>query len=540
MNQNTIIIFLALVLLGLYFSKSSSGILNLTGDEVPTNMMSQSSVPIYQTTQSVQPTEPQSVPADTFSHSNMNPYFGSKLTQPMKRSVNLSNYTGSVDDRHSTKMEVENDFKNTIIDQGQTNSQLTREYYNVSNYMQSELPFRQELVGKGMGVGSNVASSGGFHQDVRIIPPQWGCTNTNRDEFDQMNQFAQTQGTSNRMNYRNELTNTNRQHGVRDVLPTKTAINSSRLREDDKELLNDNFVSENCHIGIPFSSVKTNNWETPIQELKTQNRGDYEDCNFVGQPSVGTGGAIQKTDNIQYQNNRDSTACDSAFSEINITGATKTPNGLKVDQNKRIQLSQFDSANIKGGVEAHLTNNQSEPQSTNRETYSTHIVHNNVSNQIQDASQNLNNHYELCPPVTQRDQINISVDSDNRTATGPANSIQKAHQLNYNEILSDMDVYHKREQTAINQQQPGPQNINNRQERIEELLGTNTLSVQKSDQYTSYNRVNLENIVPARSLDPPKPTYNVNRLEIENERVVSDAVSNKKVLSSNKLHNPII
>lgn len=547
MNSNSIIVFLGLILIGLYLSRYYKGYYNqfITTNIPETNSNTDefelepqpSNLELYDTTPKFIVAEDQML-----KHSNMNPHFGSKITQPMEKSVNLRNYTGGIDDSvYIKKTEKHNDItSDTIINEGQVDSGITREYYNTSKFLNSEKPFESELVGKGMGIDPDVPSSGGFHQDVRIIPPHWKCTNTNRDTYNSMNVVSTTSNTDKRVEYDNKLSNEKRSFMTRDVLQTSSTVTSHRLQENDNELLTKSLSSPNKRVGIISSNgVGTDNmWGTSVSLIKKQSRNDYENCNISGQPNLENSGNVVHSDNIQYKNNRDTTACDSAVFEKNIKGYGKIPTNVNNMTSRHMEL-QTDITNISGKNAPTLENVGDTLVQTNRETYTSDNNHKNIS-AIISSSNELEKHYELCPPITQRDKTNISNDCDNFKFSGPANSNDSAPMLNYNDILKDIDLISKRESTAINQQ-PGPQNINKREDDINKVIGLGTSSeILKSDQYTTISRLNLDNTHKEHPVNIAKQEYNVNRLEVENDRIVSDAISNKHVLSNNELHNPII
>ena len=308
MNHNAIIVFLALVLLGLYLSKkSASAIMGNSNDlNAQTNYADRQTIGNNPDAQKV--LNNQIDYAISLGHNNLNPYFGSNVTQPIERSVNLSNYTGANDINTVRKKEVENNNigKDTILSKGQVDTQLTREYYNTSVFMQSERPFEQIQVGKGLGVNPDVPSSGGFHQDSRIIPPQWSCTNTNRDTFKQMQLTPNTSNTVDRTLYENDLSNDNRQFMSREVLPTKSTINSHTLHNNDQALINRGFVQESSRAGIVSAGNNGAEWSTPISVVqehnKSQNRQSYERCDIIGNPAAQNAGNVILPDNIQYAN----------------------------------------------------------------------------------------------------------------------------------------------------------------------------------------------------------------------------------------------
>lgn len=116
-------------------------------------------------------------------HSNMVPYFGSTVKQNVNDSsfsqLVLENYTGNY--RHSrrdNKVEVEYLFDPTPNSQNvygsstemTTNRDQSRFFPSATGKKHNELPFEQIHVGKGVANGYTARPSGGFHQDVRILP----------------------------------------------------------------------------------------------------------------------------------------------------------------------------------------------------------------------------------------------------------------------------------------------------------------------------------------------------------------------------------
>tara|TARA_A100001015_G_scaffold290745_1_gene364112 strand:- start:3067 stop:4722 length:1656 start_codon:yes stop_codon:yes gene_type:complete len=551
MNHNAIIVFLALMLLGLYLSKNSASTIMSTSNlpinvdqQTLTNAQNAQNAQNALNTQNAQ--NNQIDYANTPEHNNMNPYFGSNVTQPIERSVNLSNYTGGSDINTVKKQEVENCNigKDTILSKGQVDTELTREYYNTSVFMQSERPFEQIQVGKGLGVNPDVPSSGGFHQDSRIIPPQWSCTNTNRDTFKQMQLTPNTSNTVDRTLYENDLSNNNRQFMTREVLPTKSTINSHTLHNNDQNLINRGFVQESSRAGIVSIGSNGAEWSTPISVVqehnKTQNRESYEKCDIMGNPAAQNTGNVVLTDNIQYANNRDSTNVDCVQGN-NLYGAPMSgPPVLPQTSSKHMALGPLEQTNISSTVYAHNKQEYIKPSVTNRNV-GQDTLNVSLDSSVKVAPNLISEHAQKCPPITQRDKTNHHIDSgDFKNPTGHAASNDKAHTIEYNDILNDLDMQTKREVTAENLQ-PGPQNINNRSENVNEVIGFDTKGdYLKSDQLLQSDRISVENTMKAPPIKPHVDKININKLEVMNDRIVSDATSNKTVLSTNELHNSIV
>lgn len=116
-------------------------------------------------------------------HSNMTPFFGSTVKQNVKDTGFtdhiLENFTGNY--RHSrrdNKTEVEylfdpnpnNENVYGAAGNAATNRDLTRFFPSATGRKNNELPFEKIRVGKGVADGYTARPSGGFHQDVRILP----------------------------------------------------------------------------------------------------------------------------------------------------------------------------------------------------------------------------------------------------------------------------------------------------------------------------------------------------------------------------------
>jgi hypothetical protein len=113
----------------------------------------------------------------TLKHSNMVPFFGSKLTQNVDlgdRNRKMDTFTGQMPLDKGQKEEVGRFFK---VTSGFSNvygfhekRDMTR--YNPNNIgkKNNELSFRQEYVGPGLDDGFTSTPSGGFHNSVRIVP----------------------------------------------------------------------------------------------------------------------------------------------------------------------------------------------------------------------------------------------------------------------------------------------------------------------------------------------------------------------------------
>lgn len=113
----------------------------------------------------------------TLQHSNMVPFFGSKLTQNVDlgdRNRKMDMFTGQMPLDKGQKEEVGRFFKPTS---GFSNvygfhekRDMTR--YNPNNIgkKNNEIPFRQTYVGPGLDDGFTAKPSGGFHNSVRIVP----------------------------------------------------------------------------------------------------------------------------------------------------------------------------------------------------------------------------------------------------------------------------------------------------------------------------------------------------------------------------------
>jgi len=120
---------------------------------------------------------------DQFIHNNMVPFFGSTVKQntndtAMTQHI-LEAYTGNFrHTRRDNKTEVEYLFDPTPNNQlvygansnAATNRDQTRFFPSATGKKHNELPFEQINVGKGIANGYTARPSGGFHQDVRILP----------------------------------------------------------------------------------------------------------------------------------------------------------------------------------------------------------------------------------------------------------------------------------------------------------------------------------------------------------------------------------
>jgi len=116
-------------------------------------------------------------------HNNMVPFFGSTVKQNVNDTAFtqqvLENYTGNFrHTRRDNKSEVENLFDPTPNNQlpygansnMATNRDLSRLFPSNNGKKNNELPFEQIYVGPGIADGYTSRPSGGFHQDVRILP----------------------------------------------------------------------------------------------------------------------------------------------------------------------------------------------------------------------------------------------------------------------------------------------------------------------------------------------------------------------------------
>jgi len=123
-------------------------------------------------------------------HNNMVPFFGSTV----KQNVNPENaafqgklevFTGQFKLRKDNKEEVPYLFDpspNVGLVHGSTNvtnRDMTRFHPSATGKKHNELPFEQIRVGKGIGQGFTARPSGGFHQDVRILPKTTDERNVN-------------------------------------------------------------------------------------------------------------------------------------------------------------------------------------------------------------------------------------------------------------------------------------------------------------------------------------------------------------------------
>lgn len=116
-------------------------------------------------------------------HNNMVPFFGSTVKQNVNDTAMtqhvLEAYTGNFrHTRRDNKTEVEYLFDPTPNNQlpyGSsvdmvTNRDQTRFFPSATGKKHNDLPFEQIQVGPGVGDGYTARPSGGFHQDVRILP----------------------------------------------------------------------------------------------------------------------------------------------------------------------------------------------------------------------------------------------------------------------------------------------------------------------------------------------------------------------------------
>ena len=115
-------------------------------------------------------------------HNNMVPFFGSRVKQNVNPEQSgyqrkLETFTGQFrDTRKNNKTEVPYLFDpspNVGLPYGSnnvTNRDQTRFNPSATGKKHNELPFEQIRVGRGIGQGFTARPSGGFHQDVRILP----------------------------------------------------------------------------------------------------------------------------------------------------------------------------------------------------------------------------------------------------------------------------------------------------------------------------------------------------------------------------------
>tara|TARA_Y100000389_G_scaffold23589_1_gene20239 strand:+ start:2827 stop:4470 length:1644 start_codon:yes stop_codon:yes gene_type:complete len=109
-------------------------------------------------------------------HNNATPYFGSSVTQnvdPMRGTESLELFTG-IQPTYRNKTEVENMFQPqsglTNIHGAPAVSSQTQDRYVPTMEKRYILPSEQIRVGPGLNVGTDVASSGGFHEKTRLRP----------------------------------------------------------------------------------------------------------------------------------------------------------------------------------------------------------------------------------------------------------------------------------------------------------------------------------------------------------------------------------
>jgi hypothetical protein len=124
-------------------------------------------------------------------HNNMVPFFGSRVKQNVNPEqagfqAKLEVFTGQFrDTRKNNKEEVPTLFDpspNVGLPHGSnsvTNRDATRFHPSATGKKNNELPFEQIRVGKGVGQGYTARPSGGFHQDIRVLPKTTDERNVN-------------------------------------------------------------------------------------------------------------------------------------------------------------------------------------------------------------------------------------------------------------------------------------------------------------------------------------------------------------------------
>ena len=193
---------------------------------------------------------------DQFVSNNMIPYYSSERSQNTNdnfKDTILSTFTGVDNLDYQSKKDASENFKPikdlTNISGKQNTLDYELSHYNTTNIHNNVLPFQQEMVGRGLGISSDVSAKGGFHDSFRILPENINaykkCSYDNRI----VSGKSQIDYRTSDINFTKEVED-NIIH--REVYPTivKRYAKPTTESQDGYILRENNRDNENCSMGI--------------------------------------------------------------------------------------------------------------------------------------------------------------------------------------------------------------------------------------------------------------------------------------------------
>lgn len=218
------------------------------------------------------------------SHHQPVPFFKSEKSQNTNDSLKdtrLSTFTGIDNVEFIHKQESETPFKPTPDLTNINGSINTLDYelnhYNTSHLHNNSLPFKQEKVGRGLGINSDVAAGGGFHEPFRILPDNVNAYRKHTHENRVVRGVSQVTNRHSDINVAKNIDNVT--CITRDQFPIDSATTfkqSARSRQEEK-LRYSNRGNPNCNNGV----LTGNNLHSVQYESESTRDSDYSNTNPV-------------------------------------------------------------------------------------------------------------------------------------------------------------------------------------------------------------------------------------------------------------------
>ena len=228
------------------------------------------------------------------SHYEPVPFFKSEKSQNTNDSLKdnrLSTFTGidNVDFIH--KKETETPFNPTPDLTNVNGSRNTLDYelshYNTSHLHNNSLPFTQEKVGRGLGIKSDVAAGGGFHDSFRILPDNVNAYRKHTYENRVVRGVSHVTNRHSDINVAKNIDNVT--CITRDQFPidSATTFKQSARSNQEQQLRFSNRGNQNCNSGV----LTGNNLHSVQNESDYTRDIDYSKTNPVlnvkGTTSIG-------------------------------------------------------------------------------------------------------------------------------------------------------------------------------------------------------------------------------------------------------------
>lgn len=452
-------------------------------------------------------------------HNNTTPFFGSSVTQnvdPMRGTESLELFTG-IQPTYRSKTEVENMFEPqsglTNIHGAPAVSSQTQDRYVPTMEKRYILPSEQVKVGPGLNVGTDVASSGGFHERTRLRP-----NIINEHLINQLpgNINAGASTVANRSNDVNMESDPRNNDFIkyRETVPSGVSVSQQTVRGQYNILKSDN--SRSVPVGIA-GPAEPGQAQLDRNSQYTSDNTDREWCYDNDRGHLG--GSSSRIQNrmgyTSHTTDREQTSMDYSNNLRNLSST----------QSNNVVLTQDSATRVPPGGTSREQMGGLEPTNTfasGVNVGSTHYQNNLESTLREHTGQNDSAHLKGAFNVngnTNNPIQNIQMSTTSRETTnqeyGGAAMSKDVKPMSYDDILKNegfclrsvTDESRQPSTLKINGNPTGGRNIT----QVELKPAVNQTIYNQSQRQNKFN--NVENI--------PEPEIDPNRIEVLNNRVES-------------------